>query len=122
MRDILVTLIVFGALPFVFSRPYIGILLWSWISYMNPHRLAFGFAYNFPFALIIGAVTLVAVVFSKKNTNFFWTPIVGWLLFFNVWMTVTTLFSLQPEDSWIQWEKVVKIHKLTDICFFFQQE
>jgi hypothetical protein len=37
MRDILVTLIVFGALPFVFKRPYIGVLLWVWISVMNPH-------------------------------------------------------------------------------------
>ena len=39
MRDLLVTGIVFGVLPFVFKRPWIGILLWSWLGYMNPHRL-----------------------------------------------------------------------------------
>ncbi|HEU4855481.1 MAG TPA: DUF5935 domain-containing protein, partial [Nitrosospira sp.] len=44
MRDILVTLIVFGALPFVFKRPYIGVLLWVWISVMNPHTQGWGFA------------------------------------------------------------------------------
>lgn len=115
MRDLLVTLIVFGALPFVFSRPHIGILLWSWISYMNPHRLAWGFAYNFPFAMIIAIVTLVSVLFSIKKLRFFWSPIIGWLLFFNLWMLITTIYSLQPDASWPQFEKVVKIQFMTFI-------
>ena len=109
MRDLLVTLIVFGFLPMVFSRPHIGILLWSWIGYMNPHRLGWGFAYSFPFALVIGAVTLTAVVFSSKKLQFIWPPIVKWLIFFNFWMLITTIYSLQPDDSWDQLEKVYKI-------------
>ena len=44
MRDLIVALIVFGALPYVLVRPHVGILLWSWISYMNPHKLAWGWA------------------------------------------------------------------------------
>ncbi len=115
MRDLLVTLIVFGALPYVFSRPHIGILLWSWVSYMNPHKLAWGFAYNFPFAVIIGVVTIISVFFSRKKLRFFWSPIIGWLLFFNLWMLITTIFSLQPEDSWAQYDKIVKIQFMTFI-------
>jgi len=42
MRDILITLIVFGCIPLVFKRPWTGILLFAWISYMNPHRLTYG--------------------------------------------------------------------------------
>jgi len=38
MRDILVTAIVFGTLPFILKRPWVGILLWCWLGYMNPHR------------------------------------------------------------------------------------
>ena len=49
MRDLFVTLIVLGALPFAFLRPSIGVLTFSWLSYMNPHRLTWGFAYDFPF-------------------------------------------------------------------------
>ena len=52
MRDIIVTLAVFGTLPFIFWRPWIGILVWCWLGYMNPHRLAWGFSTSMPFALI----------------------------------------------------------------------
>ena len=76
---------------------------------MTPHRLGWGFAFNFPFALIVGVVTLASVFFSKEKLRFFWPLVIGWLLFFNVWMLLTTIFSLQPEDSWVQWEKVFKI-------------
>lgn len=113
MRDLLVTAIVFGTLPFILTRPYVGILLWSWIGYMSPHRLGWGFAYSFPFAQVAGIVTLISVLISNKKINFFWAPIIGWLLFFNIWMLITTFFSLQPEESWVQWEKVTKIQLIT---------
>lgn len=109
MRDLLVTAIVFGGLAFVLSNPYIGVLLWSWIGYMNPHRLGWGFAYNFPFSLLIALVTLISLVISRKKLEFFWHPSIGWLIFLNIWFVVTTVFSLQPDASWTQWEKVVKI-------------
>ena len=67
MRDILVTAIVFGVLPFIFKRPWIGILLWCWLGYMNPHRQAWGFAYDFPFAFITAIVTIAAFLFSKEK-------------------------------------------------------
>jgi putative inorganic carbon (hco3(-)) transporter len=25
-------------LPFVLLRPFVGVILWSWVSFMNPHR------------------------------------------------------------------------------------
>ncbi len=109
MRDLLVTIIVFGALPFVLTRTHLGILLWSWIGYMNPHRLGWGFAFSFPFAQVIAIATFCSLIFSKKKLEFFWSPILGWLLFFCVWMVITTFFSLQPEISWLQLEKVLKI-------------
>ena len=64
MRDLFVAGIVFGVLPFAFSRPYIGLYLYSWLSYMNPHRLAWGFAQNMPFAYIVAVTTLVCLLFS----------------------------------------------------------
>ena len=46
MRSILIAGIVFALLPIVLFKPHVGILLWTWLSYMNPHRLTFGFAYD----------------------------------------------------------------------------
>lgn len=93
----------------MFTNPQIGVLLWSWLGYMNPHRLGWGFAYNFPFAAVVGAITIVALFVSRKQLVFSWPPIIRWLIFLNIWFLITTIFSLQPEDSWPQWQKVAKI-------------
>lgn len=65
MRDILLTLTIFGSIPVILVKPHIGVLMWSWISYMNPHRLTWGFAFNFQFALLVGATTILAWVISR---------------------------------------------------------
>ena len=41
MRDLLISAVVFGALPFIFRSPWLGILMFTWLGLMNPHRLAF---------------------------------------------------------------------------------
>ncbi len=82
MRDIVVTLIIAGIIPFIFRRPYIGVLLWVWLAIMNPHRLAFGFAYDFPFSAIVGGVTLFSLVFSKDSRNLPLVPPVMTLIAF----------------------------------------
>ena len=109
MRDLLVTAIVFGLLPFIFRRPWLGILLWSWLGYMNPHRQAWGFAYDFPFAFIVGIVTMVAFLFSREKKDMPWTRETVLLLVFIGWMLFTTFFAFYPELAWKQWDKVWKI-------------
>jgi len=44
MRDILLTLIVFGSLPVILVRPFVGLLVFAWLGYMNPQKLSWGFA------------------------------------------------------------------------------
>ncbi len=113
MRDIVVTLIVLGALPLVLKHTYIGVLLWSWISYMNPHRLTWGFAYSFPFALLIGGATLLSLFTSKDPRRMPWTPITVVLLMFVLWTSFTTLFAIAPEDAFAEWDRFIKISAMT---------
>lgn len=113
MRDILVTLIVFGSLPFIFKRPYIGVLMWVWISVMNPHTQSWGFATTFPFAAIIAAVTIVSLFFTKAAKGLPLTPVTRILIAFVLWLNVTTVFALDPEPTFMQWNKVMKIMLMT---------
>jgi probable O-glycosylation ligase (exosortase A-associated) len=113
MRDILVALIVFGFLPLVFKRPYIGILMWVWISVMNPHTQGWGFATTFPFAALIAAVTLVSLIFTKDSKNLPFTSVTWFFIAFVMWMNITTIFALYPEESYEQWVKVIKIMLMT---------
>lgn len=114
LRSLLVAGIIFALLPFCFFRPWIGILLWTWISYMNPHRLTYGFAYDFPFALIISLVTLGGLLVSKDKGRL---PANGitvllailWFVFF----LSTFLSAFYPEAAWAQLNKVSKILLMT---------
>jgi probable O-glycosylation ligase (exosortase A-associated) len=113
MRDLVITLIVFGSLPFIFKRPYIGVLMWVWVSVMNPHRLSYGFAYSFPFAFIIALVTLLALLVTKDDKKLPMTPIVITLLTFTAWMCLTTLFSMWPDESSVMLQRVLKTMAMT---------
>ncbi|GAB3289923.1 putative O-glycosylation ligase, exosortase A system-associated [Parahaliea aestuarii] len=109
LRDLLVTALVFGSLPLILWRPYIGILVWSWLSYMNPHRLTYGFAYNMPFAQIVALTLLVAILFSRERKTFPLTGVTAVWLLFVAWMCLTTALAVYPDMAMIQLTKVLKI-------------
>lgn len=114
MRDIVITLIVIVGCLYTLRRPYIGVLLWSWLSYMNPHRLSFGFAYNMPFAQIVAIVLFVSMFFSKEVKKL---PInsltIIWILFI-IYMGITSQFAYYPDAAWDYYIRVIKIQL---ICF-----
>jgi len=114
MRDVLVTLIIVGIIPFIFRRPYIGVLLWVWLGVMNPHKLAWGFAYDYPWAAIVGGVTLFSFVFSKDPKNLPLVPPVMVLIAFVLWMNVTAFFAIYPDLIFDQWNKVM----LFSLCYY----
>jgi probable O-glycosylation ligase (exosortase A-associated) len=113
MRDIAVTLVIFSLIPLILSRPYIGVLAWSWLGYMNPHRLTWGFAYTMPFAMMVALATLTALLVSKEPKRIPWTRETILLLVFIAWMFMTTVFSLYPSLAWEQWDKVWRIMLMT---------
>ena len=108
MRDLLIFAVVFGLLPFIFKRPAIGVLMFAWISLMNPHRLAYGAAYDFPFAAVIAAVTLLALVLAYRSRRFPLTLLTGMLLIFIFWATLTSFTAINPDLSWKEWTRVMK--------------
>ena len=42
-------------------------LLWTWLSVMNPHRLTWGFAFDFPFAALAASAALVSLLVSRDK-------------------------------------------------------
>jgi probable O-glycosylation ligase (exosortase A-associated) len=113
MRDPVLTLFIFGSLPFIFVRPWLGVLMWSWIGLMNPHRLSWGFAFTMPFAQVVAVTTLLGMMVTKEKLRIPWTPPVVALFAFIVWMTITTLFAIDRELAFVEWIKVMKIQLMT---------
>lgn len=109
LRDILVAIIILAGLPKVLFQPHIGVYLWSWIGYMNPHRLGWGFMYSYPIAQVVGLVTLGSFAISGERKNF---PknitVIIWVIFL-LWMCITTLFAVHHDLAVEQLKKVFKI-------------
>ena len=113
MRDTLITAFVFGSLPFILKRPYIGVLMWVWISVMNPHRLAWGFAYSLPFAEIIALTTMFGMLVTRDEKHFPVVPATVSLFLFMLWMNVTSLFALYPDEIYFNWSTIMKVILMT---------
>ncbi len=113
MRDLFVAAVIFGFLPMVLRRPQVGIYLWCWISYMNPHRLAYGFAMTFPWAYTIAIATLMGLLFSKEPKRILWTRETVLIVVLLIWMLITTYFAFFPDLAWEGWVKIFKIQLMT---------
>lgn len=110
MRDLLLTAIILGSIPFILRNPFIGLLMWVWLGIMNPHRFTWGFAYSMPFAQIIAICTLVAMlVHAKKLYPFPKDRVTIFLVLFVLWLGVSPLFSFNPSQELYYWLRAFKI-------------
>jgi putative inorganic carbon (HCO3(-)) transporter len=115
MRDLLIVgLVVLGSL-IALRRPWVGIMVWTWLSIMNPHRFAWGFAYEFPVAALSAACTLLGFLLTKERTNPVKGAPVAWLLVFMAWITLSWLFGIDRAADHPQWDKVMKIYLMVII-------
>ncbi|MCL6414687.1 putative O-glycosylation ligase, exosortase A system-associated [Aestuariirhabdus sp. Z084] len=118
MRDIFVTSVVAVCLPFILRQPYIGILVWSWLGYMNPHKLAWGFATTLPFAQMVAIATLIGLLINKEPRKFPKNGLVTVLFLYSFWVLVTTIDAQYSKFAWLQLEKVYKILFMTFLTLY----
>ena len=98
-------------------RPFIGLLVWSWLGYMNPHRLCYGFAYSFPWVQLVAIVTLASLVFSKERKKIPLCTVSVLLFVFLAWTGVTTLFAVAPDAAVEEFQKFLKILIMVFLTF-----
>ena len=119
MRDLILTAVVFGSLPYILKRPFIGLLMWVWLGIMNPHQMTWGFAASMPFALMVGACTLVSfVVHFNKLYKFTVNGITLTMMAFVLWMCISPLFSFHPDNEYFFWVRVMKVQLMVLIALF----
>jgi probable O-glycosylation ligase (exosortase A-associated) len=108
MRDIALFGLVFGLVPFILFKPYLGVLTYVWLSVMNPHRLTWGYAYDFGFAVIIGAATLIGALLVRRRNSVPVNSLSIALGVFLVWTSITTILALYPGESYEKWVVMIK--------------
>ncbi|HUX27653.1 MAG TPA: putative O-glycosylation ligase, exosortase A system-associated [Terracidiphilus sp.] len=109
MRDVLLLLIIVVGSLVALRRPWLGVLLWTWTSIMNPQALAWGFARDFRVAAVPAVATLVGLLITKERRTITNDLPVILLLLFITWMSLTLPLSFDVLGSADMFKKVLKI-------------
>lgn len=108
MRDIVLTLMILGSLPFIAISPVVGLMVFNWLALMAPHRLTFGFAYTAPFAMIVALATIAAWLFSRERKIPPFTLLSMLFMMLGIWGIITTLTGIWPAASFIKLDVTIK--------------
>jgi probable O-glycosylation ligase (exosortase A-associated) len=100
MRGTLVLIIVIGSLPKCLFQPWIGVLMFSWISFMNPHKYAWGPARSFPVALVVAIATLVGLAMTRDKQRLPIDRLTVFLLLLWLVFVISTLFAINQQMAW----------------------
>ncbi len=110
MRGYVFLSVVMTMLPLAAIQPFVGVLLWSWISFMNPHREVWGFATNQPWALLVFGATIIGCLLAREPKRFEWNAATITLVVMMGVFTLTSLFTLAPAAAtWDKWDRTFKI-------------
>lgn len=109
MRDIALLAIVILGMIATLRYPYVGILLWTWITLMDPHQQAFGFSREFPINLIVAIATIVALFASKEKKKLPADATTAFIFLFLVWITINGFQAVDPAWSWPLWDRTWRI-------------
>ncbi len=109
MRDVvLFGIILWGSFASL-RRPWIGVIMWTWVSVMNPHTQGWGFIRSMPVAMMVGGGTLLGFLFTRDRRNAFIDPAVVCLALFMVWICIGWPMSYYPSESAEMLSRVLKI-------------
>jgi putative inorganic carbon (hco3(-)) transporter len=110
LRDIALAVFILGLAPLALKRPWIGVLMYVWVSVMNVQYFGYSVAAYIPFAAIIAIVTMVGMVTTKEEVGLPLNATTWLLLLFPLWMCLTYAVALEHQaDGYHRWKEVMKI-------------
>ena len=99
MRDILLTVIVSGFALIALVRPFVGVLLFTWLGFFYPQSYTWGFGRTLPFSQIGGIATIAGYLFSKETKRFPITRESILLLCLWAMFGFSSLFAIYPDQA-----------------------
>ena len=109
LRDLFILAIYIPGLLYGFKKPFIALMVYYWISFMNPHRLGWGMTADMPLAMFAAVVTIISMIMHYQDLKFPAIKETFIFLLFWLFVTITTVFSFYPDDAWSYWFTVSKI-------------
>lgn len=99
-----------GMLPMSLMHPFVGVLLWAWISFMNPHELVYGFGTDLPWAVIVFCFMAVGCIVAREPKRIPVNALTVLIVMFMICTTYPQFFALaNPDRVFEKWEFVEKV-------------
>lgn len=108
MRDLILLAALLGVIPLILRAPVAGLLVWIWITLMNPQREVFGMLRGFELNFYVAALTALSWAASKERKIVPPNLLTVAFVLFAAWTCVTTYTALyRPYSYWI-WDRTIK--------------
>lgn len=121
--DLLLTAVVILSLPLCVARPWIGLLEYTWLSSMQPHRLAGGFAFDLPFAKLVAIATIAGWLFTRERYALPRYREVALVAALALLFTCTTwLVAIEPDRAHQSWSEMLKVLTMSGIGLTLMQD
>lgn len=116
IAEIALIVLVVASLPLCFTRPWIGVLVFAWLGYMNPHRLVGGFVGDLPFSKLVAGATLLGLLRSAGKQSLPRTREIYLLAALWITFLCSTLFTAtHPALARAKFAEVSKILLMTGV-------
>lgn len=111
MRDLLMLGLFLALIYKTFKDPMWGVLGWVWMGVMNPHRLAYGFAHDAPWSMVIALALFASLMVHRdKLVKFPVNAVTILLSIWILWIGVSPLlFSFYPDKEMHFWSRAFKV-------------
>lgn len=91
------------------ARPFVGVLLLAWISFMSPQDLIYGFTAELPWAQIAFAAAVIGCFVAREPKRLRLDSTSWLLILFMIFISLSSLAALAPADKVeVKWETVMK--------------
>ncbi|MBX3463449.1 MAG: asparagine synthase (glutamine-hydrolyzing) [Planctomycetes bacterium] len=100
MRDLLVFAVVLLTLPASFRRPFVGLLVFSWLAYMRPQDLCWGFARTMRLSFFVGITMVVGWWANEQGRRRFtaWDVRTRLIVLLAALITISYAFAQRHDD------------------------
>ncbi len=116
MRDLLVLALVYGSLPLVIFRPFIGLAVFSWLAYMRPQDIAWDIG-SHRLSMHVAVATLAGLALALGRERLLTLKArTALIIALAVWFEITSETAVMPglSEKWsTQFVKVALICVLT---------
>lgn len=117
MRDIIISMILLGMFPACYRRPFIGLLMFSWLAYMRVQDLTWGFARGLRWSYYVAIITFVGFINSREKKRAF-LPDVRCYMMLALLACVAIGVALSKNPDPYQFNRLLEYAKIIGIALF----